>query len=518
MLYLAIIYHMHQPYYKNLLTNETEFPWVRLHGIKDYVDMVQMLDKYPAVRLNVNLVPSLMEQLDDYTAGTVRDRFLELSYKAAADLTDQEKDFIGESFFMINREKVIAYMPRYYELYLRRQARKRFSTQDYLDLQVWFNLAWFDPMFRDTIPALKKAVAKGRFFTEEEKHAVLDAQTEVLEETFPAYRKAIDQRQVEVTVSPYYHPILPLLYNSRVQMEANPRSVLPPVNFSFPRDALAQIDGGVRLYRDKFGCAPSGMWPSEMSVSEHILPFIMGAGIRWIVTDEAILFRSMRSKTRNTRMLYQPHLLKREEGSLAVVFRDRNLSDLIGFNYYNWKPEEAAADLVKHLENIAAAFKGNDVLVTIAMDGENAWEYFLNDGHDFLESWYGRLSDSKNIRTVRLCEYLQEHPPKHQIKRLAAGSWIYGEFSKWINNPYKNKGWEYLTEARSELQGMIDRGDHIPEQAWKQMYILEGSDWYWWLGEDYPGYFDRLFRMHLSNFYQIIGKKAPEYVKKPIIP
>jgi len=518
MLYLAIIYHMHQPYYKNLLTAETEFPWVRLHGIKDYLDMILMLDKFPGVKLNVNLVPSLMEQIDDYTNGTVKDRFLDLSYKKAAELTDSEKEFITESFFMINREKVISRMPRYYELFLSRQARKRFTTQDYLDLQVWFTLAWFDPYFRETVPVLRNAVEKGRFYTEEDKRAVLDAQLEVLEDIMPAYKRAMEKRQVEATVSPYYHPILPLLTDTRIQMEANPHSVLPQKVFAYPQDAVAQINSGIDLYKKNFGRPPEGMWPSEMSVCEDILPFLTKAGVGWIVTDESILFRSLHCPRRDTKLLYQPYALKRDTGSLNVVFRDRNLSDLIGFNYYNWRPEDAAADLMKHLENIHGAFKGKDQLVTIAMDGENAWEYFLNDGHDFLEAWYQRLSESKCVRTVLLGEHLRNNPPRRAIKRLAAGSWIYGEFSKWINNPYKNKGWEYLIEARRELQEMIEGGIPVPPAAWKQMYILEGSDWYWWLGEDYPGYFDRLFRMHLANFYTIIGKKIPEYVKRPVTP
>jgi alpha-amylase/alpha-mannosidase (GH57 family) len=517
MLYLAIIYHMHQPYYKNLLTNETEFPWVRLHGIKDYLDMILMLDRFPAMRLNVNLVPSLIEQLDDYAAGTVRDRFLDLSRKPAEQLTDGEKAFILESFFMINKEKVISFMPRYYQLYLYRHGRKSFTTQELRDLQVCFNLAWFDPSFRQSMPALKRVMEKGRFFSEEDKASVLDAQIELLRKILPTYRKMMES-QLEVTVSPYYHPILPLLVNSRVQKEANQRSVLPARSFSFPVDAAAQINSAVQLYRQKFGRQPEGMWPSEMAVSEHIVPFILTAGIKWIVTDEAMLFKSLKSKRRDTRLLYQPHLIKRKDGELNVVFRDRNLSDLIGFNYYNWNPADAVNDLMKHLENIHSAFKGKDPLVTIALDGENAWEYFINDGHDFLEQWYQRISESKFITTVRLGEHLKEKPARHAIPRLSAGSWIYGEFSKWINNPYKNKGWEYLTDARAELQSLIDAGKPVPELAWKQMYILEGSDWYWWLGEDYPGYFDRLFRMHLTNFYSIIGKKPPAYLSKSIEP
>ncbi|MDD5730223.1 MAG: glycoside hydrolase family 57, partial [Candidatus Omnitrophica bacterium] len=204
---------------------------------------------------------------------------------------------------------------------------------------------------------------------------------------------------------------------------------------------------------------------------------------------------------------------------LNIVFRDRNLSDLIGFVYHSWRAEDAVTDLLKHLDNIGAAFKGKDILVTIAMDGENAWEYYSNDGHDFLELLYKKLSESKTIKTTTVSDYLKMFPPKHEIKRLAAGSWIYGDFGKWMGNPHKVKAWEWLAKAREELEKINDK---LPQDkaalAWKQMYILEGSDWFWWYGEDYPGYFDYLFRMHLSNFYQLIGKEIPEYVTKPLEP
>jgi len=253
------------------------------------------------------------------------------------------------------------------------------------------------------------------------------------------------------------------------------------------------------------------------------LPFISESGINWIVTDEAILFRSLKAKKRETKLLYQPHLLKRKEGELNVVFRDRNLSDLIGFVYHNWKAEKAVDDFMKHLENINKAFsakggsayggKGADTLVTIAMDGENAWEYFANDGHDFLNNLYLRLSESKTIKTTTVSEYLKEHPAKLRIKHLATGSWIYGNFDKWMNNPFKTKAWDWLLEAREELKKSKHNTSKL---AIKQMHILEGSDWFWWYGEDPDGSFDRLFRMHLTNFYTLIEKEPPEYLRSPL--
>ena len=491
-------------------------PWVRLHGTKDYLDMVEILEKYPLIHQTFNLVPSLVEQLEDYASRTVKDKFLGLSYKPAKELSAPDKAFILERFFSINKERVIAIHPRYYELYFKRQAKKEFSTQDYLDLQVWFNLSWIDPYFREELTPLKNIVEKARFFTEEEKQVVLDKQTEILENIIPAYKKFISSGQIEVTTTPYYHPILPLLYNTNIAKEANPKTILPKVKFAYPEDVKAQIEEAVKFHQAKFGLPPLGMWPSEESVSEHILPFIIQAGINWIVADEAILFKSLKKKKRETALLYQPHLLKREEGDLNIVFRDRNLSDLIGFVYYTWKTESAVDDFMKHLENISASFKEEDILVTVAMDGENAWEYYPNDGHDFLELLYQRLSDSKIAKTVTISEYLKMHPPKLEVKRLAAGSWIYADFGKWIGNAYKIKAWEYLAKARQELDNPELRTmNYELGLALKQIYIAEGSDWFWWYGEDHAD-FDRLFRTHLSNFYTLIGQNIPDYLKKPL--
>jgi len=507
---------MHQPYYKNLLTQESDLPWVRLHGVKDYLDMLEILEKYPAIHQTFNLVPSLLEQLEDYTQRSVKDKFLELSYKPADTLSAQDKAFILENFFSISPQRVIACFPRYYELYFKKQKKGEFDTRDFLDLQAWFNLAWIDPLFRQRSLELRELVNKARFFSEEDKQLILAKQLEILEEIIPAYKKFSQNGQIEVTVTPYYHPILPLLYSTNTAKEANPKASLPKIKFSHPEDAQEQINQAVAYFKEKFGAIPAGMWPSEEAVSEHILTYIIEAGINWIVTDEAILFKSLKKKKRDARLIYQPHLLKREKGSLKIIFRDRNLSDLLGFTYHKMDAKPAVEDFMKHLETIAAAFKDEDILVAIAMDGENAWEYYANDGHDFLELLYQRLSDSKLIKTTTVSAYLKGHPAVSQIKHLAAGSWIYGDFGKWIGSPKKIKAWEYLVKAREELEKSIVHSPQSTELAWKQIYILEGSDWFWWAGEDPTGDFDRLFRMHLKNFYTLINHPIPDYLNKPL--
>jgi len=490
-------------------------PWVRLHGTKDYLDMVQILEKYPKIHQTFNLVPSLVEQIEDYVQRNIKDKFLELSYKPAAGLTSVEKKFILENFFMIDKNKVISTQPRYYEMYLKKEAKKEFNEQDYLDLVVWFNLAWIDPYFRQNIPELKNIVDKARFFTEEEKQLVLDKQIKILADILPTYKKFMTNGQIEITVSPCYHPILPLIYNTKIAKEANPKTILPQTNFAYPSDAKVQIEEAIKFYQQRLERLPQGMWPSEEAVSEHILPFIIQAGINWIVTDEAILFKSLKKKKRDTALLYQPHLLKRRDGNLNIIFRDRNLSDLIGFVYHSWKTETAVEDFMKHLKNISDASEQENILVTIAMDGENCWEYYTNDGHDFLELLYQRLSEAQFIKIVTINEYLSMYPAKLEIKRLSAGSWIYADFLKWIGNPYKNKAWEYLAKAREELESFKSGDQQLMDLARKQIYIAQGSDWFWWYGEDH-GDFDRLFRMHLCNFYTIIGKDIPAYLKSPL--
>ncbi len=447
--------------------------------------------------------------------GNVKDRFLELTLKPAMALTADEKKFLLERFFSIFPDYCIAISPRYYELYLKNKSRAVFNTQDYLDLQVWFNLAWFDPLFRDTIPALRELVRKARFFSEEDKRLCLDSQVEVLKKIIPAYKDFMSRGQVEVILSPFYHPILPLLYSSQIAREANIRSAVPKTIFSYPQDAEAQVSTAIAYYKEKFGAMPVGMWPSEESVCEHIVPMLIKSGIKWIVTDEAILFKSLRSKKRDTRLIYKPHLLKRKDGQITIIFRDRNLSDLIGFEYHHYpKAEDAANDFMKHLENIHNAFKGQDPFVAVALDGENAWEYYRNDGHDFLEALYKKFSECPFLKCVTVGEYLREHPAKSNIKHLAAGSWIFGDFGKWMGNPYKNLAWEYLAKAREELD-KFPKDDPNYNLAVKQMAIAEGSDWFWWYGDDH-GYFDELFRMHLSNFYSIIRKNIPEYLNVPL--
>lgn len=519
MLYLSFIWHMHQPYYRDIASDQIYLPWVRLHGIKDYLDMVKILSGYPKIHQTFNFVPSLLEQIQAYINGS-QDVYQKISYKKAKELTNEEKNFIKEHFFSAHLNNIISIYPRYYELYIKKSKQGEFNAQDYLDLQVLFNLSWFDPYFKKNIPELRNLIDKARDFSEEDKFIVLNKQVDILKEIIPTYKNFKNSGQIELTISPYYHPIMPLLYNTNTAKESNRSTSLPQTNFAYPEDVIAQIKQAVEFYKNTFDdeMPPCGMWPSEEAVSEHIIPIIIKAGIKWIVTDEEILFRSIKKK-RSSHLLYKTYCLKRKEGDLTILFRDRNLSDLIGFVYHNMTEPASVADFIGHLHNIAKTFKHQDAYIVIAMDGENAWEYYKNDGWNFLSHLYKSISDDPLIQTVTVSEYLKLYKAKDNIKRLSAGSWIYGNFNKWIGQEQKNKAWEYLAKARKELEILKSKQTHPQgidlEKAIKQIYICEGSDWFWWYGDNNKD-FDTLFRKHLINFYKFIAKEPPHYLNHPI--
>ncbi len=502
---------MHQPYYKNLLTGEAELPWVRLHGIKDYLDMALLLDEFKGLHQTFNVVPALLEQVEEYAAGTLSDRFLGLSYKKAEDLTPEEKTFIRENFFAADLNKVVGVHPRYHTLFLHKHSDYAFSDQDYRDLQVWFNLAWFDPVFRQDIPELRALAKKARYFSEEDKKTVLDKQVEILKQIIPAYKRLQDEGRLEISVSPYFHPILPLLFSSFACRDANPQTPLPKQIFSHPEDAIWHVQAAVEYYKQKFGMEPKGMWPSEQAVSPEVMPILAKSGLQWIVVDEGLLWKTFKKIKRDGRLLYRPYCVKIKNDSLAVIFRDRYLSDLIGFEYQHWPTKDAVDNFMFHLLKIKEYFGDADCFVPIALDGENAWEFYRNDGRDFLKLLYGRLVETNYVKTVTVSEYLKNHAARHSLPALSPGSWIHSDFNKWMGHPAKNKAWEYLAQARNLLTE-----EHLKdERIMKQIHILEGSDWFWWFGDKNKA-FDELFRLHLKNFYSLLGKSPDVDLNIPL--
>jgi len=535
-LFVTFVWHMHQPFYRDPVTGYYRLPWVRLHGTKDYLDMVETVREFPAIRQNFNLVPSLIEQLIDYSENNAKDVYLEISRKKAAELSEDDRQFILENFFLANWENMIKPLPRYYELLAKRgtrliksdalRAMKYFSDQDFLDLQVFFNLSWIDPLFRERDPFLKNLSDKGRNFSDEEKEVLLDKQIDIVKRIIPTYKEMASSGQIELSFSPFYHPILPLLCNTDVARVAMPGVKLPRHPFQHPEDAEKQIEMGMHYFERVFGLRPSGMWPSEGSVSEDVFRIASKQGIKWMATDEGILSNSLNRGLRDgsgnmtePNLLYKPYNFE----GISLIFRDRVLSDLIGFVYSQWDPKKAADDLIRRLLDIRKSLPTDSPhLVSIILDGENAWEYYRNDGRDFFLYLYEGLSREARLKTITVSEFLGKYSRGERLGYLYPGSWINSNYGIWIGHEEDNLAWDYLSETRDSL---VDFQIHNPgadvEKAWKAMYAAEGSDWNWWYGDEHTTEtqeeFDELFRLNLMQVYREIGKDVPAELSVPIL-
>jgi alpha-amylase/alpha-mannosidase (GH57 family) len=537
---LALMWHQHQPYYPDDIDHENPMPWVRLHGVKDYYGMAMHLLEFPEMRCTINLVPSLLIQLQAYADRRASDRFLDVSRIPAESLSENDSLYLLDHFFMANAQTMIMPHPRYAELYQRRgpgrntaqEALRRFQEKDLRDLQVWFNLAWIHPLALERDSGLRELLAKGRSYSEEEKNWLLERHLHMLAEIIPLHRKLADSGQVELTTTPFYHPILPLLFDKKLAREALPEIKLPRYTGGYFEDAEVQVKRALDKHEQFFGRPARGMWPAEGSVCQAMIPLLADNQIRWIATDEEILSASTqgfisrdgRGHVRNPDQMYRPHRVAEGARELSIVFRDRALSDMVGFHYQRSIGEAAAEDLLQHLQNIGQATAGpQPALVSIILDGENCWEHYPDGGVGFLRSFYERCSRSEQVKPVQIGQFVEKFPPRDSLPHLFAGSWIRHNFSIWVGHEEDNAGWDALHQTREYLRRRSQQASVSPErvrQAWDEVYIAEGSDWYWWFGDEntsaQDALFDYLFRKHLQNVYSLLGDTPPADLAKPI--
>lgn len=533
-LYVAILWHYHQPIYKDSLENIYYLPWVRLHAIKDYYDMVALLDEFTKIKINFNFVPSLLVQLSDYGNKTAKDKYLDMTLKNSAELTDEDKIWLLQNFFMANWETMVYPYRRYAQLLnmrgkftpteelIRRQ--QYFTEQDFRDLQVWFNLAWFDPYWRKIDPIIAELFNKQQNFTEEDKHTVINKQLEICSKVVNKYCELQQREQIEISISPFYHPILPLLCDTSIATISAPGIILPKNNFRHIEDARIQIARAIKYYENIFNRRPNGLWPPEGAISDDVLRLLSEEGILWTATDEDILFATLRKRPEEQlprEIVYQPYTVLLGTHRINIFFRDRILSNLIGFVYQHWDPTAAVNDFIKRLEQIYIRIKNlpGEHLVSIILDGENCWEFYHNDGYDFLRLLYSRLSEEYFIKTTTFTNFLKNNTPQVTFRHIYPGSWINANYSVWIGHPEDNLAWEYLTEVRSFVENYQKRYPEKGElisRAMEEIYISEGSDWCWWYGDEHSSshdeIFDLLFRKHLMNVYTILGEDIPDFL------
>jgi len=541
---VIFLWHMHQPYYKDPLRGEYVLPWTYLHAVKDYYDMAAIVDDTPGARVVFNLVPSLLEQLEDYAAGTAVDPFLIRGKMDPAEMTDEDRLFLLQNFFSANRQRMIEPAKRYMELYCLagegdpgklKERLRHFRDQDILDLQVWFFLAWTGEAARRRFSELRGLVAKGGNYTREDRASLFNIHGIILKGIIPLYKKLHKEGKAELSVTPYFHPILPLLCDMNCARTAMPRVTLPLLPFQHPEDACNQIASGIAAFKRIFGFAPQGMWPSEGSVSDAALKVIADNGIRWVATDEGVLSNTLGGLGGGRESLYQIYHHGAGKSGVNLFFRDHALSDLIGFTYSQWEPDRAVADFMNRLGEIRN-HAPSAAVVPVILDGENAWEYYPDNAYTFLSKLYTAVARNNRFKLTTCEDALAAEAHPRQLGHIHPGSWINANYGIWVGHPEENLAWDLLTKAReaaiqknARVKALLTPGSRFdfmtePDQTasmiCQALFAAEGSDWFWWYGDDHfsphSDRFDLLFRRHLTNVYRLLGVDIPGELYDPI--
>jgi alpha-amylase/alpha-mannosidase (GH57 family) len=535
--YLMLMWHQHQPLYPVDADGVVTRPWVRVHATKDYYDMAALSEQFPGVKVTFNLTPVLLLQLQALTNGT-KDRYWVMTEVPADQLADTEKQFLLDRFFDTN-PLVIARFPRYQELADKRTAGDTFTIADYRDLQVLFNLAWTDPGFLAEEP-LASLVQKGRDFTEEDKTVVLDEQMKIVESVIPEYAKLWDEGLIEVSTTPLAHPILPLLVDTNLASVGDPAAILPRHRFIAIADAEQQVVRGLDVAEELLGRRPLGMWPGEGAVAQLAMPIFASQNVQWVATGEAVLAPSLDigTFTRNSEgtvqeadLLYRPwDAVLKDPPPIAMFFRDQVLSDQIGFQYSGMSAEDAVADFMTRLQNakdqLEAEGASGPHVVSVILDGENAWENYPNDGKEFLAGLYGALQNADWVQTVTPSEYLDSFGDTVEgLTSVYPGAWFSSNYATWIGEQEEADAWDYLYQARRDYLAAVQSGtveQDALDAAYEKLLFAEGSDWFWWFGSDQSSgddlYFGGAFRELIGQMYDALGEPRPEYVGVPIIP
>ncbi|HTB14468.1 MAG TPA: hypothetical protein VK752_23015 [Bryobacteraceae bacterium] len=510
---LCFLWHMHQPFYKDLWTGEYRLPWTRFHALKDYAGMVEILGEFPRIHQTFNLVPSMLVQIEEYAAGTASDPFLDCALAPAETLTEAQRSFIAKYFFQANVERIISRYPRYRELYDKRT--RRFSVEELRDLQILSQIAWFDEDLLARDEELKALIRKGRDFSRADQELMARKQSEALKRVLPVYREYAAKGQIEISTTPFYHPILPLLCDSDIAAVAHPGVRLPP-RFQYKVDARVQLERARSYMTDKFGAAPLGLWPSEGSVSDEVLALAAECGFTWSGTDNGVLARTL-GHGAGAYETYRAYSWRQTGHEMRMVFRDHYLSDLIGFTYQRMGAAEAAEHFLNQIRQNAA---GREALVPIILDGENAWEWYEANGRPFLRELYRRISEDKGLEALTVSEALLKFKTE-PLQGIFPGSWINANFDIWIGAEEDNLSWEYLLAARKAYDAAKDVPEDKRALAYEELLIAEGSDWNWWYGPEHGSdnrpEFDELYRSHLKNVYRALGQTPPIELSRPIL-
>jgi alpha-amylase/alpha-mannosidase (GH57 family) len=531
---VVLCWHMHQPQYSEPMGGMYQLPWTYLHAIKDYVDMAYHLESVPGAKAVVNFAPTLLEQLDDY------DQQLKTRFKGKGHLKDpllialdspvqpsnpEERKTLISACLRANEDKLITPFAQFASLV--QTARWALDDSDRLsyindqfliDLVVWYHLVWMAESVRRTDVRIQSLMKKGKLFNFHDRRQLMIVIGELLDDLIPRYRRLAESGRIELSVTPYAHPIVPLLLDINTTHQAMPDAPLPEQT-EYPggeERAHWHMEKGLQVFESFFGFRPKGCWPSEGAVCEDTLKLVAQHGFEWAATGENVLRNSMMLSEMSDASIHKPYKLP--GASPAVFYRDDGLSDMIGFNYTTWGADDAVNDFIHHLMNIKGSTEGDkDRVVSVILDGENAWEYYSYNGYYFLQTLYTRLAEHEEIELTTFRESLKSGVQPAKLPQMMGGSWVYGTYSTWIGEVDKNRGWDLLIEAKQTFDRVIKEksfDDETMESLLNQLAICEGSDWFWWFGDynvaESVSDFERLYRLHLSNLYQMLGEEVPQ--------
>ncbi len=550
-LFLNLYWHMHQPDYRDTVSNEYVLPWTYLHAIKDYSDMAFHLEANPKARVTFNFVPILLEQLEDYSMqfkqNTMRDPLLSLLvHDNLAGLSDEQCKLVVQSCFKSHHEKMLSPFPHYQRLLQIYQLVEKTASNDdfhYLsgqykaDLLVWYHLAWCGESLRRNNKVIQSLMTKGVLFTLEDRQQLFEVIGETISGLIPRYKALMQSKQIEISTTPYYHPILPLLLDFKSTLDAMPYAPLPKFAkyVGGQSRATAHVVSAKKFHANLFGEEPRGMWPAEGGVSESALSLMAEHGVEWAATGQAVLVNSLLkshlSVEDKNEYLYQPYRVTNGEHDVLCFFRDDNLSDKIGFEYAKMHTPDAVKDFIQTLEHIhqsdnLAGAKSKTKVVSVILDGENAWEYYPYNGYYFLTELYEALANHPDIEMTTFSDIVDLYQSKQYktkkisapvLPQVAAGSWVYGTFSTWIGSKDKNLAWDLLCTAKKTYDSVLSKNNLGTDQlaaCERQLAICEGSDWFWWFGDynssESVSSFDQLYRRNLINLYTLLEQSVPE--------
>jgi alpha-amylase/alpha-mannosidase (GH57 family) len=542
--HLMVLWHMHQPQYRDPSTGRYVLPWTRLHALKDYWGMVRVLKEFPRVHATFNVVPSLGAQLEEYASGHFDEPWFATAFRGTKELTAEEKSEILTRAFQVNYDHLLARWPRFVELHSwvhaqgHERALQSLSERDWRDLQLLSQLAWMDEEYLASDPVVSRLARKGTDYTEQDKHDLCAKQIELLGRVLPEYRRAAATGQIEISATPFYHPILPLLCDSDIARVSNPGTPLPVPAFRHPEDAREQLVRARRYHERMFGRAPDGLWPSEGSVSEQALSIAAELGFKWFATDEGVLGHTLHAGfgrdaagvPSNADKLYSPLRVRVSGREMVGFFRDHYLSDLVGFVYSRMDASAAAEDLHNRIRAIGERVQiGRPLTVSLILDGENAWEYYPGNGREFLRQFYRRIENDPDIRALTASEAIAAAVEIPTNDGIFPASWINANFDVWIGSGEDVMAWEHLRRAREFYGQQAEYAAKgfprapSPEQlaaSYEALLGAEGSDWCWWYGPEHSSAndaeFDAFYRKLLTEAYLALGAEAPDVLAEPI--